>query len=394
MFDHGLDVDLEVDPTVLGDAELSRRLEELCALADRVEVARLAVLGTWESRAVWAVDGAPNGAAWLGARGRLSRAQAGGMVRTARRLRTMPATASALGDGRLGPAKARLLAHAINERTEAAFTRDEELLVSQAAALTVDQTATMMRFWAIRADADGADDDSMDDHAADGAHLSQTWRGRWRLDANLDTECGAMVASVLGAIGDELHHAAKRAGEPTLSAARLRAAALVEMARRASGATSRAQARPLVWVVADLGDLERRAGAATLVDAGPITAEAARRLACDADVARVLTGPDSAIIDLGMSQRLASPTQHRLLAIRDKGCVFPGCDRPPGWCHAHHIVHWTNDGPTDLANLCLLCSHHHHLVHEGHHGLSVSADGAFSFTRPDGTPLVAPTIAA
>ena len=39
--------------------------------------------------------------------------------------------------------------------------------------------------------------------------------------------------------------------------------------------------------------------------------------------------------------------------------------RPPSWCEAHHLDEWfRDDGPTDLVNLALLCSRHHHDVHE------------------------------
>jgi hypothetical protein len=383
-----------VDPSTIGDAELSAHVERLSALADQVEAARLAALDVWDARAAWALDAAPNGATWLAVRGRVARAQAAGMLRTARQLRSMPATAAAVREGQLAPAKARVMAAALNDRVMAVFARDEAFLLGQAQKFTVDQTAQMMRFWAMRADAEGADDDAMDDHDHDQAHLSQTFRGRWRIDGDLDNECGAIVNSVLRQIMDSMHHAAKDAGRPLLSAQRLRAAALVEMARRASATGDRPSARPLVWVVADLEDLRRRAGAAELVGSGPITAEAALRLACDADVARVLTDGPSAIVDVGMSSRTASPVQRRLLALRDGGCTFPGCDRPPGWCHAHHIVHWTRDGPTDLGNLCLLCSHHHHLVHEGHFGLTRAADGALYFTRPEGGPVETPNVAA
>lgn len=41
----------------------------------------------------------------------------------------------------------------------------------------------------------------------------------------------------------------------------------------------------------------------------------------------------------------------RALRVRDRGCVFPGCNRPPPWTDAHHITHWANGGPTSLDNL-------------------------------------------
>ena len=67
--------------------------------------------------------------------------------------------------------------------------------------------------------------------------------------------------------------------------------------------------------------------------------------------------------------------------------MFPGCDRPPGWCDGHHIVHWADGGPTDLANLALLCNHHHKAIHEGGWTMARAPDGSLTFTRPDGTPL-------
>jgi hypothetical protein len=82
-----------------GDAELCTLVSGLCELADAVETARLAVVGEWEARSSWALDGAPSGASWLAARGRLSRASAGGPVRTARQLRTMPVAAPDLQGG-------------------------------------------------------------------------------------------------------------------------------------------------------------------------------------------------------------------------------------------------------------------------------------------------------
>ena len=379
-------------PKEMADAELGAYVEHLCLLADQVEAARLAALSEWDARAVFAYDGAPNGATWLASRGRLGRAQAAGMVRTARQLRTMPATAAALAEGELAPAKVRLFARAINERTEAAFARDEEVLVAEASKLTVDQTATLIRFWVMRADPDGPDQPGCDD---DTVYMSQTLRGRWDIDGDLDRECGAVVHSVLDRIGDQLREAAKRSGETPLTGARLRAAALVEMARRATAAADdKAGARPLIWVMANLEDLRGRDGMCDLVGSGPISAETARRMACDADVARVLMDGPSVVVDLGRTSRTASPTQHRLLALRDHGCVFPGCDRPPGWCKAHHLQHWTKFGPTDMDNLALLCSHHHHRVHEGGFGIHREQDGTFTFTRPDGTPLEEPPVAA
>ena len=61
----------------------------------------------------------------------------------------------------------------------------------------------------------------------------------------------------------------------------------------------------------------------------------------------------------GRSERCATPAQRRALAARDGGCAFPGCERPPAWTEAHHVIPWIQGGLTDLDNLVLLCRHHH-----------------------------------
>jgi hypothetical protein len=76
--------------------------------------------------------------------------------------------------------------------------------------------------------------------------------------------------------------------------------------------------------------------------------------------------------------------------VRDRGCTFPGCDRPPGWTNAHHLVHWIRGGSTDLWNQAMLCVFHHHRVHEGGYGVQRLTNGELRFTRPDGSVLTVP----
>jgi HNH endonuclease len=71
--------------------------------------------------------------------------------------------------------------------------------------------------------------------------------------------------------------------------------------------------------------------------------------------------------------------------VRDGGCVFPGCTRPLAWCEAHHLRHWLHGGPTDLANLALLCRAHHRAVHEGGWRLARAPDGRLTATPTNRT---------
>ncbi|MGG7380223.1 HNH endonuclease signature motif containing protein, partial [Escherichia coli] len=55
--------------------------------------------------------------------------------------------------------------------------------------------------------------------------------------------------------------------------------------------------------------------------------------------------------------------QRIALALRDGGCTAEGCDRPAGWCHAHHDIPFSQGGPTNLEHGRLLCARHHTLIH-------------------------------
>ncbi|MBO1756719.1 HNH endonuclease signature motif containing protein [Allobranchiibius sp. CTAmp26] len=94
------------------------------------------------------------------------------------------------------------------------------------------------------------------------------------------------------------------------------------------------------------------------LDAGTL-----RRLACDADLIPAVLGGDSEPLDVGRAKRLFTGGLRTAIIHRDKGCTFPGCDRPPDWCEAHHVTPWWAGGKTNLANAALLCARHHTIVH-------------------------------
>jgi len=117
-----------------------------------------------------------------------------------------------------------------------------------------------------------------------------------------------------------------------------------------------------------------------------LTADEIRRISCDANLTRVVFGPDSQPLDVGRTKRLVTPALRIAVMARDLHCVFPGCDRPASWCDVHHLIPWSDDGPTNLDNLVLLCRHHHTLVHEG--GWKIEGTpGNLGFYRPDGSQL-------
>jgi HNH endonuclease len=103
----------------------------------------------------------------------------------------------------------------------------------------------------------------------------------------------------------------------------------------------------------------------------------------------ILGGARSHPLDVGRTSRVVTPTQRSALAVRDGGCVVPGCSRPLVWCEAHHLWHWLDGGPTDLANLVLLCRAHHRAVHEGGWRLQRHPDGGVTATPPHRRPRTA-----
>jgi len=103
-----------------------------------------------------------------------------------------------------------------------------------------------------------------------------------------------------------------------------------------------------------------------LLDTGDLLTPATmRRLACDAVIIPAVLGGDGQVLDVGRARRLIDGPLRRALVLRDKGCAFPGCDRPARWCHGHHIRSWADGGETSLTNSALLCGFHHREIHHG-----------------------------
>jgi hypothetical protein len=104
---------------------------------------------------------------------------------------------------------------------------------------------------------------------------------------------------------------------------------------------------------------------ATTAGGQVLTPTQVARIACDADVTPIILNGKGVPLFLGRKYRTVTPAQWAALVVRDGGCVFPQCDRPPDLCEAHHLVFWENGGPTDLANLALACFNHHDFAHQG-----------------------------
>jgi hypothetical protein len=121
-----------------------------------------------------------------------------------------------------------------------------------------------------------------------------------------------------------------------------------------------------------------------MLDGGTLLSPGAtRRLLCDAAIIPAVLGGNSEVLDVGRSTRTFTTATRRAIALRDQGCIWPGCDRPPSWCETHHAEFWVRDlGPTSYKNGVLLCSYHHGEIHRSQWEVRFAADGRAALIPP------------
>ncbi|WP_250005222.1 HNH endonuclease signature motif containing protein [Actinoplanes sp. M2I2] len=196
-------------------------------------------------------------------------------------------------------------------------------------------------------------------HERRGLTLSLPVDGLVRISGLLGAEDATIVQAAL-------HPLCTPAPGDDRTAAHRRADALIDICRlalRTSELPSDGGEPPQLAVTVAYDPLTRTLSTGTTDTGRRLSAGTIRRLACDARILPFVLGGAGQILDTGRARRLATGPLRRALHIRDQGCAFPDCDRPPRWTDAHHLTAWTNGGPTTLNNLVLLCRHHHRLIH-------------------------------
>jgi hypothetical protein len=389
------------DLDALPDGEAAARVLALRPLLDRLEGQWLRELAGVDGRgAAGADDGtqADSTAGWLRGRLRAGHPLASGWVRTARALFRGPlgGTGQALAAGELSVAHAAVLAAGTADLPPGTAADAEPVLLAAAGRLDPPRLRRVVAHLHEVADPQGADARVQRQYQRRGLWLSPTLAGMVAIDGLLEPEAGETLLTAL----EPLARPAR--AEDDRSGSQRRADALVELARRAlegGRLPHTGGVRPQLTVTIDLASLlgltEAAGGEGGWV--GPLPTGTVRRLACDAAVTRVLVtrhhpagvagdlaaglraamvllppalgGAPAQPLEVGRVTRVVSVAQRAALAVRDGGCRFPGCDRPPAWCEAHHLRHWVHGGTTDLGNLVLLCRAHHRAVHEGHQRL-------------------------
>jgi hypothetical protein len=422
-----IDAFLDQDLDGLPDAALVEQALELRPQVDRLEGGWLQRLAVIDARgAAGAEQGVQAGstAGWLRARLRMAAGTAAASVRTARALfrGRLPQTAAALTAGEISVAHARVVAARTKDLAAHVAMDAEPVLVDAARQLDPRRLGQLVEHLQHTVDPDSADRAAQRRHERRGVWLTPTLDRLVAIDGLLEAEAGQIVLAALEPLARPADAADDRSGSQRT------ADALTELARRALEGGRLPQTggvRPQLLVTVDLNSLFGHPDSlgGEVGWAAPLSPEACRRLACDGSVTRVLVSRDpsapchalpggpsdpsasgsdldgllraamtrlppvlggapSQPLDVGRTSRVVTPAQRHALAVRDSGCVFPGCSRPLSWCEAHHVRHWLDGGPTDLDNLALVCRAHHRAIHEGGWHLARGPDGRHTATPP------------
>jgi hypothetical protein len=352
--------------------------EEIASLALHISAAThrlLVLLREFDERAGWG-GGFRSCAHWLAWRTSTDLGSAREKVRVARALETLPILSQAMQTGTLSYSKVRAL-------TRVATPANETELLHFAVAGTAAHVERLVRAYR-SLDRQAALERDQQRHLARYLHLHYDEDGMLVVRARLEPEAGAVLAKALLAAEDRL------LPEDYESAENRRADALALVAESAlhnslDAGTRGDRYQVVLHVETRAGETPDHRDDHTTLEGTDVSAEASRRLACDASCVVMRHDQNGNILDVGRKTRIIHPALRRALDHRDRTCRFPGCDST--FCEAHHIEHWADGGATSFENLTLLCKSHHRALHEGGFSMTRRPDGQLEFFRPDGRPL-------
>jgi hypothetical protein len=351
----------------------------ICTLAARLNAVThdfLVLIRRFDERAGWLGWGFENCARWLHWRCDLSLSAAREKVRVAHALKSLPAIAMAFARGELSYSKARAL-------TRVASRENEEALLEFALHTTAARVEERCR--ELRCGTAASIDDAVRAHARRGLSLRRDpERGTVTITVELPMEAGELVDKALDRALEATASGSPEFAEQSWAAQRADALVLLATAWLGGGRETSSGASDTHQVVVHVDHSSLRGG---LGRAG-LPIESVRRLSCDADHVILIEDEQGEPLSVGRKSRVVPQAIKRALRARDRSCRFPGCGRKR-FVDAHHVEHWAAGGETSLANLVLLCSQHHQLVHEGGFRIEKDYRDRWFFKRPDGRAVPA-----
>ena len=333
----------------------------------------------------WKEEGFSSCADWLGWTIGIKRGTAREKVRAARALEELPLISDAMDRGKISFSKVRAL-------TRVATPESEAELLAYARASSSASLERLVRGWKTLGRSGEAKVERIR-HRSRRFSVFADDDGMYVVKGRVPAEVGAVLMRAIEAASDALFTEGAEDDGERPDPAQLRADALGLLAQRALAAGFGGEDAPVSGSQAEryqvMLHVEREtltqhgeSGMSELEDGTRVSAEASRRIACDASRADVHLDSEGSVLDVGRKTRTVPPSIRRALEARDRGCRFPGCGLR--FTSAHHIVHWADGGETGLHNLVLLCARHHRAVHEGGFQVFTDVDGKAVFFTPHG----------
>ena len=365
---------VEVVPDRAEAADVDGWLAGFRALEGAVAALRTRLVGCVQASQAHNPGGHANTRAYIKEALGVSGREAARQDELARDLRQLPGTQAALAAGEIGPEQAQAIGRSARGGALGNPRATEEQLLPEARGAGAEELSRAIRRREQEADRASLERAERRAHRRRRASLARRGDGMWDLQALLPDEHGEALATALDAFRtfDPPGTPPPEERSPQQRTADAFTDLVAAVLRHGSAPTS-GGVLPQLNIVVPLEAIDP-GGAASgeLAHGGVVSPAAIERLLCDANLRRLVTRGDSEMLDVGRSRRVWSVAQRHALRVRDGGCRGPGCDRPPAWTHAHHLLPWEDDGPTSVDNGILLCSYHHHQVHEG--GWSVTLD--------------------
>ena len=294
-----------------------------------------------------------------------------------------PHLAAAQRDGRVTPEQVALIDSALRKVKHceaAALESGEMLLVEQATQLGYKDLDLVTAKLIDAIDPDGVlPADEAEHRLRRFFHLQHRRDGSWAGDFRLTPDVGHKLAALLGPLTKPHstrfetpaeNHSPDAASSSTMHLVaddRTRGqrqhdalAGVLDAALRGNDLPAAGGTPTTLIITMPWEDFLSDRGMGAYDDGSPVSARTARRLADQADIAVCLKNSRGAVLDLYRTRRIASLAQTLALIARDAGCSFPGCDMAPQWCERHHVNAWYDGGDTNIGNLTLVCSYHHH----------------------------------
>ncbi|MCR2784502.1 MULTISPECIES: HNH endonuclease signature motif containing protein [unclassified Microbacterium] len=273
-----------------------------------------------------------------------------------------------------------------------------EQLIEEARDCTAEDLLRRARYLRDQLDESGAADRFQQRYEARSFRMWQDEHGQHRAHLVLDDEMAAWIRAMVDAalrprrggprfVTAEEHETADQLVADPRSNEQLEYDLLMDTLKAGSLAAAEAvfgARQPGVRVVVTVEATGRRdafgraIGVGHLEDGGAAVAgPVIERTLCTTGYREVVVDGCGNPLDLGREQRLFSAKQRIAMAVRDGGCMAPGCPVPASYCEAHHCNQWQRGGRTDVDEGILLCRFHHMLLHNN--GWWITRDGLGPF---------------